>query len=61
MDNLPPATKNVTAVYNANENYSSSSAAVTAQADASSTLPDFSVTATVWPSPSYLDIKAELK
>jgi uncharacterized cupredoxin-like copper-binding protein len=45
VDNLPPATKSVTAVYNANENYSSSSAAVTAQADASSTLPDFSVTA----------------
>jgi hypothetical protein len=45
VNNLPPATTSVTAVYHGNASYSSSSAAVTAQADSSS-LPDFSVTAT---------------
>ena len=46
VDNLPPATSSVTAVYSGDAAHSSASAAVTAQADATSTLPDFSVTAT---------------
>jgi Bacterial Ig-like domain (group 3) len=45
VDNLPPATGSVTAVYSGDESHSSSSAAVSLQADATSTLPDFSVTA----------------
>jgi Bacterial Ig-like domain (group 3) len=46
VDNLPPATSSVTAVYSGDESHSSSSAAVSTQADASSSsLPDFSVTA----------------
>ena len=44
VDNLPPATTNVTAVYHGNDSYSSSTAQATAQADTSS-LPDFSITA----------------
>jgi len=46
VDNLPPATSSVTAVYHGDASFASSSAAVTAQPNASSTLPDFSVTAT---------------
>jgi Bacterial Ig-like domain (group 3) len=51
VDNLPPATSSVTAVYHGDESHGSSVSSVTAQADAS-TLPDFSVTA----SPSSLSL-----
>jgi hypothetical protein len=45
VDNLPPATGSITAVYHGSASYSSSSAAVSAHPDASSTLPDFSISA----------------
>ena len=44
VDNLPPSTSSVTAVYNGDETHASSASSVTAQADAA-TLPDFSVSA----------------
>lgn len=46
VSNLPPATTAVTAVYNGDEAHAASTASLQATADATSTLPDFSLTAT---------------